>query len=61
MTGSPCFVGGRSNRAGQESGGVGLNENTTRLVVCVFPCSYRHLVAILFLPIRGSTFCSGLF
>lgn len=46
---------------GRNPGGVGLNENTTRLVVCVFPCSYRHLVAILFLPIRESTFCSGLF
>lgn len=32
---SPGFVGGRSNRAGQESRRAGLNENTTRLVVCI--------------------------
>lgn len=32
---SPGFVADRSNRAGQECGGADLNENTTRLVVCI--------------------------
>lgn len=44
---SPGFAGGRSNRAGQESGGRTLTR--TRLaLLCVFPCLHRHLVAIQF-------------